>query len=123
MKSEYVIACTKTFIVSMVHINQPSILSAAMHIPCSYSGAYVNAKTAVHFTPLLAAIRYAHAGPVELLLEKGANVMVKDRLKYYNPIMWAVEIQSPQILKVYHLHQLANHKTGHNLFSSCCWCM
>ena len=95
----------------MVHINQPGILSAAMRIPCFYSGAYVNAKTAVHFTPLLAAIRYAHPGPVELLLEKGANVMVKDRLKYYNPIMWAVEIQSPQILKVYMLTICTNWQT------------
>ena len=26
--------------------------------------------------------------------------MIKDRLKHYNPIMWAVEIQNPDILKV-----------------------
>ena len=62
----------------------------------------MDAKTAVHhFTPLLAAIRYSHPTPVELLLKSGANVLVKDGLKEYNPIMWAVEIQNLEILKVY----------------------
>ena len=61
----------------------------------------MDAKTAAHFTPLLTAIRYSHPRPVELLLRNGANVLVKDGLKEYSPIMWAVEIQNPEILRVY----------------------
>jgi ankyrin repeat protein len=64
------------------------------------NGAYKDAKTNMHFTPLLAAIRYTQLGPVRLLLRRGANVMARDRLRHFNAILWAVEIQHPEILKV-----------------------
>ena len=64
------------------------------------SGASKDTKTNMQFTPLLAAIRYAQPQTVQLLLKKGANVLAKDRLRHYNAILWAVEIQNPDILKV-----------------------
>ena len=64
------------------------------------SGACIDSKTNMRFTPLLAAIRYAQPQTVQLLLKKGANVLAKDRLRHYNAILWAVEIQNPAILKV-----------------------
>lgn len=54
----------------------------------------------MHFTPLLAAIRYAQPQTVQVLLRKDANLLAKDRLKHYNAILWAVEIQNLDILKV-----------------------
>ena len=54
----------------------------------------------MHFTPLLAAIRYVQPQTVQLLLKNGANVLAKDRLRHYNAVLWAVEIQNPDILKV-----------------------
>ena len=54
----------------------------------------------MHFTPLLAAIHYTQPGPVQLLLNREANVLVKDQRKNYNAIFWAVEIESSNILKV-----------------------
>ena len=65
------------------------------------SGAFKDSKTNMHFTPLLAAIRYTQPGAVQLLLSRGANIMTKDRLRYYNAVFWAVEIQHPEILKVW----------------------
>jgi ankyrin repeat protein len=64
------------------------------------SGACIDSKTNMRFTPLLAAIRYAQPQTVQLLLKKGANVLAKDRLRHYNAILWAVEIQNPAILKM-----------------------
>lgn len=54
----------------------------------------------MHFTPLLAAIHYTQPGPVQLLLNREANVLVKDQRKTYNAIFWAIEIESSNILKV-----------------------
>jgi ankyrin repeat protein len=64
------------------------------------NGAQIERKTTDHFTPLLAAIRYIQPGPVHLLLEQGADVMAKDGQRNYNAILWAVEIQNSEILKV-----------------------
>ena len=66
----------------------------------TFSGADLRIKTAMLFTPLLAAIRYSQPGTVALLLEKRADMMVMDSIKQYNPIMWAVEMEKPEILKV-----------------------
>ena len=66
----------------------------------TFSGADLKIKTTMLFTPLLAAIRYSQPGTVALLLEKGADMMVIDSIKQYNPIMWAVEMENPEILKV-----------------------
>lgn len=52
------------------------------------------------FTPLLAAIRYINPECVHLLLARGAGIMVKDKHRQLNALLWAVEIQSPEILKV-----------------------
>ena len=52
------------------------------------------------FTPLLAAIRYTKPECVHLLLTRGADIMVKDKQRQLNALLWAVEIQSPEILKV-----------------------
>ena len=54
----------------------------------------------MHYTPLLAAIRYTKPQSVHMLLSRGADMMVKDRRRNYNAILWAVEIQNPDILKV-----------------------
>ena len=64
------------------------------------SGAYIDSKTSMHFTPLLAAICHTQPGPVQLLLSRGANVMVKDQHKNYNALFWAVDVESSEILKV-----------------------
>ena len=66
----------------------------------TFSGADLRIKTTMLFTPLLAAIRYSQPGTVALLLEKGADMMVINSIKQYNPIMWAVEMENPEILKV-----------------------
>ncbi|CAI8040068.1 Transient receptor potential cation channel subfamily A member 1 homolog [Geodia barretti] len=72
------------------------------------NGASKDSKTNMQFTPLLAAIRYAQPQTVQLLLKKGANVLAKDRLRHYNAILWAVEIQNPDILKMLLLYVADN---------------
>lgn len=54
----------------------------------------------MHFTPLLAAVRYSQPTAIKFLLSRGADVMAKDGLRSYNAILWAVEIQNPNTLKV-----------------------
>lgn len=56
------------------------------------------------FTPLLAAIRYINPECVRLLLSRGADIMAKDRQRQLNALLWAVEIQSSEILKVKYIH-------------------
>ena len=55
----------------------------------------------MHYTPLLAAIRYIQPQSVRILLSRGADMMVKDTWREYNAILWAVEVQSTKILKVW----------------------
>ena len=64
------------------------------------SGADIERKTANHFTPLHAAIRYTQPGPVHLLLKRGADVTSKDGQRSYNAVLWAVEMQNCKILEV-----------------------
>lgn len=66
----------------------------------SFSGADMESRTSMRFTPLLAGIRYTKPKPVLLLLSRGANVMARDKRRHYNALLWAVEIQNLEILKV-----------------------
>ena len=65
-----------------------------------YRGACIDDKNSMHLTPLLAATRYNQPEAVCILLRRGADVMAKDRLRSYNALLWAVEIQNIEILDV-----------------------
>lgn len=93
----------------------------------SFSGADMECKTSMHFTPLLAGIRYTKPKPVFLLLSHGANVMARDKRRWYNALLWAVEIQNLEILKVFTVVQIVRlpYPRGNNTWRmrkpSFCW--
>ena len=83
--------CVNYHVACFFHLNFPLL---------SFSGAVIECKTMMHYTPLLAAIRYTKPQSVRMLLSRGADMMVADSRRNYNAILWAVEIQNPDILKV-----------------------
>ena len=83
-----------------IHILQPLYYERCTSLLLSCSGAHIDCKTATHFTPLLAAIRHTQPEPVRLLLGQGADVMAKDGQRSYNAVLWAVEMQNSEVLKV-----------------------
>ena len=60
----------------------------------------IEKKTTLGFTPLLSAVRFTNPKCVTVLLEKNADVLVKDRKRNLNALLWAVAVQSPLIIKV-----------------------
>ena len=72
----------------------------------TFSGARTDCMNSMHLTPLLAAIRYTQPEAVRILLRRGADWTAKDRLRSYNAILWAVEIQNLEILNVIALHNM-----------------
>jgi len=49
------------------------------------------------FTPLLAAVRYTRYDCVKVLLDNGANMLARDNKRHLTPLLWAVEVQSPNL--------------------------
>ena len=66
----------------------------------SFSLAELGIQSRLGFTPLMAAIRYSNPECVQVLLSRGANIMVQDDRRHLNALLWAVEIESLEILKV-----------------------
>ena len=60
----------------------------------------IEQRTALGFTPLLSAVRFTNPKCVTVLLEKGANILAKDKKRNLNALLWAVVVQSPKIIKV-----------------------
>ena len=52
------------------------------------------------FTPLIEAIRYTNSQCVKKLLANNADILKKDRKRHLSALLWAVEAQSPSILRV-----------------------
>ena len=66
----------------------------------THSGAIIEAPNSLEFTPLLAAIRYTNLKCVKALLAANANILTRDGKRQYNALLWAVEVQSQEILMV-----------------------
>ena len=66
----------------------------------------IEKRTELGFTPLLVAVRYNNPECVAVLLINKADILACDyheKARGLNALLWAVVVQSPTIVKVYHV--------------------
>ena len=70
------------------------------HTTLIHRGADIESTSSFGFTPLLVAIRYTNPRCVEALLARNANVLTRDKKRNLNALLWAVELQNLEVLRV-----------------------